>query len=481
MLREGRTVKAKIRLVLVVAIALVSLLPGELAAQRSSDFRDLQDLSESFRALSQTVGPAVVQILATGYTPLQQGDAPGTGLLTRRQGIGSGVILDPNGYIITNLHVIEGAGRIRVRLPIPVDEAQPGESILKPEGKVVGAQIVGVDRETDLAVLKVQESNLPALDLSDSDDVRTGQLVFAFGSPMGLDNSVTMGIVSAVARQLRPEDPMIYIQTDATINPGNSGGPLVNAEGKIVGINTLILSLSGGSEGIGFAAPSNIVRNVFQQIKLSGYVRRGEVGVNAQTITPTLAAGIGLDRDWGVVLGDVYPSSPAEQAGLQVGDIVLSVEGKLMENGRQFNVHLYGRPVGERVTMEILRDGERMSVPVPVYERSDDTNRFTFMVTPEDNLISRLGILALDLSPQAKALLPGLRSQSGVLVAARSPDAIYGRVALMPGDVIVSLNESPVTSLVQLQRSIEAVRIGQAVVLHVERRGKMEFVAFEME
>ncbi len=473
--------KAKIRLVLVVAIALVSLLPGELAAQRSSDFRDLQDLSESFRALSQTVGPAVVQILATGYTPLQQGDAPGTGLLTRRQGIGSGVILDPNGYIITNLHVIEGAGRIRVRLPIPVDEAQPGESILKPEGKVVGAQIVGVDRETDLAVLKVQESNLPALDLSDSDDVRTGQLVFAFGSPMGLDNSVTMGIVSAVARQLRPEDPMIYIQTDATINPGNSGGPLVNAEGKIVGINTLILSLSGGSEGIGFAAPSNIVRNVFQQIKLSGYVRRGEVGVNAQTITPTLAAGIGLDRDWGVVLGDVYPSSPAEQAGLQVGDIVLSVEGKLMENGRQFNVHLYGRPVGERVTMEILRDGERMSVPVPVYERSDDTNRFTFMVTPEDNLISRLGILALDLSPQAKALLPGLRSQSGVLVAARSPDAIYGRVALMPGDVIVSLNESPVTSLVQLQRSIEAVRIGQAVVLHVERRGKMEFVAFEME
>jgi serine protease Do len=224
--------------------------------------------------LSETVGPAVVQIIATGYTPLQQGDAPGTGLLTRRSGVGSGVIMDPDGYIITNLHVIEGAGRIRVRLPIPVDEAQPGQSILKPEGKIVGAQIVGVDRETDLAVLKVQERNLPALDLADSDEVRTGQLVFAFGSPMGLDNSVTMGIVSAVARQLRPEDPMIYIQTDATINPGNSGGPLVNAEGKIVGINTLILSLSGGSEGIGFAAPSNIVRNVFQQIKLSGYVRQ---------------------------------------------------------------------------------------------------------------------------------------------------------------------------------------------------------------
>ncbi len=472
---------ARIRFLLVVVISLVSLSPSDLAAQRSGDLRGLQGLSDNFRTLSETVGPAVVQILATGYTPLQQGDAPGTGLLTRRQGVGSGVILDPAGYIITNLHVIEGAGRIRVRLPIPVDESQPGQSILKPEGMVVGAQIVGVDRETDLAVLKVQASNLPALDLGDSDDVRTGQLVFAFGSPLGLDNSVTMGIVSAVARQLRPEDPMIYIQTDATINPGNSGGPLVNAQGQIIGINTLILSQSGGSEGIGFAAPSNIVRNVYQQIKLSGYVRRGEVGVHAQTVTPTLAAGIGLDRDWGVVLGDVYPNSPAEQAGLKVGDIILSVEGKTMENGRQFNVNLYGRPVGQRVTMEVLRDGERLSVQVPVYERSDDTNRFTFMVTPEENLVSRLGILALDLSPQAKALLPGLRSQSGVLVAARSPDAIYGRVALMPGDVIVSLNGSSITTLGQLQRAIEAVRVGQPVVLHVERGGRLEFVAFEIE
>jgi len=476
-------VKAKFGFALILVFSVAMALPVETAAQRSRDgsLSGLRDLSEYFKELSERVSPAVVAILATGYQPLQQGDAPGTGLLTRRQVGGSGVILDPNGYIVTNLHVVDGAGRIRVRLPIPVDEGIPGQSILKTQGKIVGAQIVGVDRETDLAVLKVQESGLPYLDLGDSDEVRTGQLVFAFGSPLGLENSVTMGIVSAVARQLRTEDPMIYIQTDAPINPGNSGGPLVNAEGDIVGINTLILSQSGGSEGIGFAAPSNIVRNVVQQIKLAGYVRRGEIGVHAQTITPTLATGIGLTRDWGVVLGDVYPNSPAEQAGLRTGDIVLSVEGKAMENGRQFQVNLYGLPVGERVSVEILRGTETLTVQVPIYERSDDVNRFTFMVSPEENLVTRLGILAIDLSPQAMALLPGLRSQSGVLVASRAPDATYGRVALAPGDVITSMNGEPVTSLAQLRAAIESVRVGQSVVLHVERRGRLEFMAFEME
>ena len=473
--------KVMIRFALLFVLSVAAALPAELAAQRSGDLSGLKDLSEYFQALAERVSPAVVQILATGYQPLQQGDAPGTGLLTRRQVGGSGVILDPNGYIITNLHVVDGAGRIRVRLPIPVAEEFPGQSILRPQGRVVGAQIVGTDRETDLAVLRVQETGLPYLDLGDSDDVRTGQLVFAFGSPLGLENSVTMGIVSAVARQLRVEDLMIYIQTDAPINPGNSGGPLVSADGHVVGINTLILSQGGGSEGIGFAAPSNIVRNVYEQIKLTGYVRRGEIGVHAQTITPTLAAGLELRRDWGVVIGDVYPGSPAEQAGLQIGDIILSLEGKVMENGRQFHVNLYGRPVGQRVGIEVLRVGQMLKFQVPVYERSDDTNRFSFMVSPDENLVRRLGILAIDLTPQAVALLPGLRARSGVVVAARSPDAIYGRVALAPGDVIHALNGKPITSLAQLRKAIESIGVGQPVVLQVERRGRLEYIAFEIE
>jgi serine protease Do len=480
---EDSTVSGKIRIVLLIGLLLPLAYPLDLPGQRSSPapaLKDLRGLSDDFEALSARVGSAVVQVVATGYQPPQQGDAPGSGLLSRRQIGGSGVILDPDGYIVTNLHVVGGAGRIQVRLPIAAAGAPPGTSILRPLGKIVGAQIVGVDRETDLAVLKVDGTDLPYLDLGDSDEVRTGQLVFAFGSPLGLENSVTMGIVSAVARQLRLEDPMIYIQTDATINPGSSGGPLVDAEGRVIGINTLILSQSGGSEGIGFAAPSNIVRNVYEQIKATGYVRRGVIGVHAETITPTLAAGLGLARDWGVVIGDIYPGGPAQQLGLRIGDIVISLDGKVMENGRQLDVNVYRRPVGEVVSLKVLRGEQELTFQVPVYDRPDDINRFSVMVTPEENLVRQLGILAVDLTPQAAARLPFLRLASGVVVAARSPDATYGRVALQPGDVIHALNGRPVNNLAELREAIDKIEIGQAVVLQVERRGRLRFMAFEM-
>jgi serine protease Do len=478
---KGKSTSAVSAVVLAICLSVGAA--TEAAAQQGSGDRALarlRDLSEYLQTLTEEVSPAVVAILATGYQPLQQGAAPGTGLLTRRQVGGSGVILDADGYIVTNLHVVEGAGRIRVRLPIPADES-PGESILKPKGKIVGARVIGYDRETDLAVLKVEETRLPFLDLADSDEVSSGQLVFVFGSPLGLENSVSMGIVSNVARQLREEDPMIYIQTDAAVNPGNSGGPLVDAEGRVVGINTLILSQSGGSEGIGFAAPSNIVRTVFQQIKANGYVRRGQIGVNAQTISPPLAEGLELARNWGVVLGDVYPHSPAQQAGLQIGDIVLSLDGKVIENGRQFDVNLYGTPVGATVTLQVLRGQQTLRVPVTVLERADDPNRFTLMVSPEENLVARLGILGVDLDPRIAAMVPGLRSQSGVVVAARSPDAVYGRVALAPGDVIHALNGQQITSLGQLRAGLQSIRVGAPVVLQVERRGQFQFLAFEME
>ena len=182
---------------------------------------------------------------------------------------------------------------------------------------------------------------------------------FRSPSPLGLGDSVTLGVVSAAARQLRPDDPMIYIQTDASINPGNSGGALVDVQGQVVGISTFILSQSGGSEGLGFAAPSNIVRAVYEQIRTDGRVHRGVIGVRAQTITPELAHGLALAQDWGVVLGDVFPGGPADHAGLKVGDIVLTLEGKSMENGRQFQVNLYRRAVGDpRRTRGAARVGE---------------------------------------------------------------------------------------------------------------------------
>jgi serine protease Do len=307
-------------------------------------------------------------------------------------------------------------------------------------------------------------------------------MVFAFGSPRGLENSVTIGVVSATARQLREEDPMIYIQTDAPINPGNSGGPLVNTRAEIIGINTMIFSESGGSEGLGFAAPSNIVRYVYEQIRKSGRVQRGNIGARAQTITPLLARGLGLDRDWGVLLSDVYPGGAAADAGLRVGDVVLTLDGKVMENGRQFRVNLYRHSIGETVDIEVMRRTQKLTFRVPVTDDMNDPDRFANMVHPEDNLIQPLGIVAIELDTRVKAVLPGLRTREGAVVAARSVESpMVESLGLLPGDVIFSLNSSPITSLSDLRAAAEDLQAGDTVVFHIERQRQLVYVAVRVE
>jgi serine protease Do len=235
------------------------------------------DLSASLEATARLVAPTVVEIFATSYVPAQ-GVVPRTAdLVSTQRASGSGVIVDSDGYILTNAHVVRGAQRLRVELSMP----SAGRSILATGSRTVSGQIVGMDLETDLALIKVDEHNLPALSFGDSDGLRPGQLVLAFGSPLGFHNSVSLGVISAVARQLDPESPMIYVQTDASINPGSSGGPLVYLSGRLVGINTLIISQAGGDEGLGFSAPSNIARTVYEQIRKTGRVRRGDIGVRA--------------------------------------------------------------------------------------------------------------------------------------------------------------------------------------------------------
>lgn len=461
------------------AVALSILLTDAAAARAQTAPRPstLVDLSAALEATAQSASRAVVEVFTTAVTPGDGMVPRSADLVSTQRGSGSGVVVDPQGYIITNAHVIRGARRVRVELP----PASTGQSILAGRGRVVSAEIVGLDLETDLAVLKVAEQNLPALAFGDSDDLKAGQLVMALGSPLGLQHTVSLGVVSAVGRQLEPESPMIYVQTDASINPGSSGGPLVDLRGRLVGINTLIASQAGGNEGLGFAAPSNIVRTVYEQIRKSGRVRRGEIGIRAQTVTPELAAGLGLSRTSGVILADVMPRSQAARAGLRPGDLVLTVDGKVMENGRQLQVTLYRRFVGDVVTLEVLRDGETIKFPIAMTERHDAVD-LSSAADPRDHLVSRLGMLGVNLNPQMADMLGVQRVSSGVVVASTVVGAIDARDGgLAAGDVIYSVNKTPVQNLSALRALINALKPGDPVVLQLERRGELMYVAFSIE
>ena len=467
---------------LATALLAVLLAPSAAHAQRSAaQVATLGDLSRSLQDLSQKVSTSVVQIFVTGFAPPDEDDPRSTAQPVFERSSGSGVVVDPDGYIVTNAHVVENATRIEIELPFAATGGEPGRSILGRRGRTVGAQIVAIDHETDLAVVKVEAKALPALAFGDSDGLRPGQLVLAFGSPLGLDASVTLGIVSAVARQLTPEDPMIYIQTDAPINPGNSGGALVDTEGRLVGINTLIYSQSGGSEGIGFAAPSNIVRNVVEQIRKTGRVRRGEIGVTAQTVTSTLAEALNLPADAGVIVADIDAGSPGDKAGLRPGDLVLTLDGKRMENGRQFRINLYTRAIGQQVALEIERAGRRTTVRLPVVERESTSTRLSDLLTPQ-NSIRALGAVVLELTPQIRQMLPPLRRETGVVIAAVSNDTPYSQQGqLRAGDVLYAVNGKAIATVAELKAAAAELKPNDPTVLQIEREGGLMYIAFRAE
>jgi serine protease Do len=466
----------------ICVIFTLSLSAQEVAPSRAEEKRieSLRDLSVQLETLAARVSRSVVQIFSFGYA-LNDDSSSGrtdTAVITRQRDTGSGVILSADGYIVTNYHVVSNARRVRVRIP---NDAATGKSVLQPVGKIIDAKVIGADRDTDLAVIKIDRTDLPFLTLGDSDTLHQGELIMAFGSPMGLENSVSMGVVSSVARQIKPDDSMIYIQTDAPINPGNSGGPLVNSEGQVMGLNTFILSQSGGSEGLGFAIPSNIVKNIYQQLHDEGHVHRAEIGVYAQTITPSLAEGLHLGRDWGVLLSDVDPDGPAGKAGVQEGDIVLSLNGKTMENARQLEVNLYRYRVGQKVDVEVLRGDQKLNYPVAVVERENDPMRFADMVDPVKNVVPKLGILGIEVDKKVAQLLPDLRKQYGVVVAARSGDSPYAGDSLQTGDVIVSVNGTPITSIGALKSEIDKLKETDPLVLQVQRDDRLMYLTMVLE
>src|SRR5215813_12791336 len=368
----------------------------------------LDRMNESIDALTKKVWPSVVQIMVTSYGAREGVPGNTSAVVGRQHAIGSGFVIDPEGYIMTNAHVVSGAQRVQVVLP-PANADGTLATALSGKQTIVPARIVGITTEIDLALLKIDGVKTPALPLATYTKVRQGETVFAFGSPGGLRNTLTHGMVSAVARQTDPDSPLIYIQTDAPINPGNSGGPLVNIRGEVVGVNTFILSQSGGNEGLGFAIPSATARTVFHQFKQYGQLRRQEVGMSLQTITPPMAAALGLARDYGVIVSDVWPCGPAEAGGLKVGDILITVDGQPVENVPTVNYFFRLRDSPDPVQMAVLRGTTEQSLRVVAVEDKSEFDSVSGSADPQKNLVPELGILGIEIDPQIAAALKGLR------------------------------------------------------------------------
>jgi serine protease Do len=443
----------------------------------------IHQMSSSFENLVKRVSPAVVEVEVTGYGAAEEEDdddrAPGP--VGRQRSLGSGVIVDPDGYIITNYHVVKGAERVRVVLTAQPSGESQAMALVKSRGRVLPARIVGFSKSIDIAVLKVEASGLPTLPIGRYDRLQKGQLVLAFGSPQGLENSVSFGLVSSVLRQPDPDEPMVYIQTDAAINPGNSGGPLVDADGNVVGIDTFIYTKSGGNEGLGFAIPSGIVRYAYEQIRRFGRVRRRSIGADLQSVTPDLAQALGLSTDAGVVVSDVFPMGPAAKAGLKVQDVIVGLDGLPVDNVALFVLGLYLMNKGNSAKLEVMRGDKKVELELPVFEPGNDPQRLSDLGDPTKGLIPRLGIVGVTVGPEVLEILGELRISSGVLVTSIVANRLAVDSGLLAGDIVHSFNRTPIKTVEDLRAAFNSLPPGNPGAMQVERNGKLTYITFEME
>jgi serine protease Do len=454
--------------------------PQALSQTRAATATTPNPFDAAVDNLIKKVSPSVVQVVVTAYAPQQDADRGNAAVvLGKQRASGSGFVIDSDGYIITNAHVVSGAQRVQVVLP-PTQSSGSLEAALSSKTDIVPAKIIGIAKDKDLALLKIEGSHLPALSLAAYRDLRQGHAVFAFGSPEGLRNSISHGVISAVSRQLDPDSPLIYVQTDAAINPGNSGGPLVNFNGEVVGVNTFILSQSGGNEGLGFAIPCATVRTVFRQLKQFGHLRRQEIGIGIQTITPAMAVGLGLKRNYGVVVSDVQPGGPAEAAGLMVGDVLVSIDGQPADNLPTVNYYFLLRDSAEKVRIEVLRATAQEVFEVAPVEVGQDLSQLTSLADPEKNLVPGLGIVGLEIDKKIASMLRGLRDPFGIVVVARTAGA-SNEVPLQPGDVIRSVNTNPVTTLERLRAAVKSTQPGSPMVLQIQREDKLLYVPVTLD
>jgi serine protease Do len=441
----------------------------------------LSGLSDDLQTLSHSVEPSVVKIYATGLAPVAD-NSDRASFLAQQRMVGSGAVMDAQGYILTNAHVVQHARSLSVLVSDPkgVVPAEDGNRS-EPPSTALPARVIGMDVLSDLAVIKVDRSGLLPLKFGDSDHTHPGELVLAFGSPLGLQDSVSLGVISAVNRQLDAESPMVYIQTDAAINPGNSGGPLVDMQGNLIGINSMIETQSGGNEGVGFSIPSNTAKIVYEQLIKYGHARRGSIGIYPMNVTPTLAKGLGLSTDSGVLVEDTVPGSPAAQAGIQIGDVLTTLDGKPLRDTRQLAVQMFRQSPGEVVHLGVLRGTQTENVAITVTESKRDAASLIDPSKADEHVVPRLGILAVPIVGDLAESIGKQREPGGLLVVARTFGSSADLVDLRVGDILYFADRTRLDSLDTLKAFMLNLKPGDSAVLQVERDSQLNFVPFKYE
>src|SRR5213593_4456555 len=457
------------------------------AAQESTPAPTREGITATLATIVEKVAPSVVTVFTTqtvargltsfpfsddtlreffgGQSPQRQGKQT-------LQGLGSGVIVSPDGYILTANHVVSGADEIMVGL---------GNDLRKFKAKKVGT-----DPGTDVALLKIDEKNLPAIAFTDSEKARAGDIVLAIGNPFGLRQTVTMGIISAVGRGgMGIVDYENFIQTDAAINMGNSGGALVDTEGRLVGINTAIFTRTGGNQGVGFAIPSNLARDVMQSLREKGRVVRGYIGASVQTLTPELAEAMKLKGEPnGALVGEVTPKSPSEKAGMKTGDVITSVNGKKLGDARELRLMIGSMPPGTKIQIEVNREGQSKIINVELAEMPAGAAEQDTEASPEENAQPEKatvfgGVAVADVTDEIRNALNLSKDITGAVIAEIDADSPAAKAGLREGDVIQEVNKQPVKNAKDLVAISKRLKPDEKILIRVWSQGRSSFVALE--